>query len=136
MFLGLGTPLDQHFQVELLRCQPLQGVPADGAEAGLIDVVQEAVFKVGVAQVTGIVVAEHTLDLRCGQDLADDVEYRVVVQGIADFLEFLQEPLEDSTLNRIGGDEVEDQSSPCAARSGGCGPSAVPAGWDSRGCRS
>ena len=108
--LGPGAALDQHFQVQLLRRQPFQGVLADGAEAGLVDVVQQPVFEVGIAQLAGIVVAQHALDLGRRQDFAHDVEHRVVVQGVADFLELLQQPLEDSALDGVRGHEVEDQA--------------------------
>ena len=87
--LGPGPPLDKHLQVELFGSQSLQGVLADGAEPALIDVAEQAVFQVGIAQLTGVVVAEYPLDLRGGQDLADHIEDRVIVQGVADLLELL-----------------------------------------------
>ena len=45
-----------------------------------------------------------------GHDLADDVENRIVVQRVADFLELVQELFENATLNRVGRNEVEDQA--------------------------
>ena len=109
-FLGLGPPLDQHLQVQAFGGQSFQGVLADGPEPALVHVVQEPVFEVGVAQVAGVVVAEHPLDLGGGQHLADDVEDRVVVQGVANLLELVEKPLKDSAFDGVGRHEVEDQA--------------------------
>ena len=109
-FLGLGPPLDQHLQVEPLGGQPFQGVLADGPESALVHVVQQPVFEVGVAQLAGVVVAQHALDLGGGQHLADDVEDRVVVQGVANLLQLLQQALEDAAFDGVGRHEVEDQA--------------------------
>jgi len=48
-FLCPGAALDQHFQIELLGCQPFQRILADGAEPGLVNIVQQPVFEVSIA---------------------------------------------------------------------------------------
>ena len=108
--LSLGPPLDQHLQVEPLGGQTLQGVLADGPEPALVHVMEETVFEVGVAQVAGVVVAQHPLDLRGGQYLTDDVEDGVVVQGVANLLELVEKALKDAALDGVSGHEVEDQA--------------------------
>ena len=123
-------------RLSFLRGQPLQGVLADGAELALVHVAQQPLFEVGVAEAAGVVVAQHALDLGGGQDLADDVEDGVVVQGVADLLQLLQQPLQDAAFDGVGRDEVEDQAVLASGRSGGCGPSAARGGSGSRGCRS
>ena len=45
-----------------------------------------------------------------GQDLADDVEDGVVVEGVADLLQLLVQPLQDAAFDGVGGHEVEDQA--------------------------
>ena len=45
-----------------------------------------------------------------GQHLADDVEDGIVVEGVADLLELFQQRLEDAALDRVGGDEIEDEA--------------------------
>ena len=104
------APLDQHLQIELLAREPLQRVLADGAELALVHVAEQAVFEVGVAEAAGVVVAQHALDVGRGQDLAHDVEDGIVVQGVADLLELLEQPLQDAALDGVGRDEVEDQA--------------------------
>ena len=110
VFLRLGPPLHQQVQVELAGCQSLQGGLADGPEALLVHVPEEPVFQVFLAQPSGVVVPEHPLHLGGGQDLSHHVEDRVVVQGITDLLELVQESLEYPPLDGVGGDEVEDQA--------------------------
>ena len=104
------APLDQHLEVELLAREPLQRVLADGAELVLVDVAQQAVFEIGIAEAPGVVVAQHALDVGGGQNFAHDVEDRIVVQRVADLLELFKQPLENAALNRVGRDEVEDQA--------------------------
>ena len=108
--LRAGAALDEHGEVELLGGQPFQRRLADGAETVLVHVLQEAVLEVFLAQLAGVEVAQHTLHVRGRQDLAHDVEYRVVVEGVADLLELVQQPLQDPTLDGVGRDEVEDQA--------------------------
>ena len=76
----------------------------------LIDVAEQALFEVGIAELAGVVVAQHALDVSRGQHLADDVEYGVVVQRVADLLQLLQQPLQDAPFDGIGRDEIEDQA--------------------------
>lgn len=45
-----------------------------------------------------------------GQDFSDDVEDRVIVEGVADLLELLVQALEDAAFDGVGGDEVEDEA--------------------------
>ncbi len=61
--------------------QAFQRVLADGPELVFVHVAQQPVFEVGVAKLAGVVVAQDALDLGGGQNLADDVEDRVVVRG-------------------------------------------------------
>ena len=105
-----GAALDQHGEVQLLGRQPLQGVLADGPEAAFIDLAQKAILKVPVAQFAGVILAEDALHLGGGQDFADHVEDGVVVQGVADLLELLQQPAQDVALDGVGGHEVEDEA--------------------------
>ena len=69
------------------------------------------------------------------EHLAHDVEDRVVIEGVADLLELLQEPPEDVPSIVLVATKLKIRQS-FAGRSGGCGPSAAPAGSGSRGCRS
>ena len=105
-----GPALDQHLQVELLGRQSFQRVLADGAEAPLIHVLKQALFEVGIAELARVVVPEDALHVGGGQDLADHVEDRIVVEGIPDFLELLQQPLEDPAFDGVRGHEVEDEA--------------------------
>ena len=104
------APLDQHLEVELLAREPLEGVLADGAELLLVDVAEQALLEVGVAELAGVVVAQHALDVGRRQDLADDVEDGVVVQRVADLLQLFEQPLQDAAFDGVGGHEVEDQA--------------------------
>ena len=45
-----------------------------------------------------------------GEDLAHDVEDGVIIEGVPDLLELLQEPLEDPAFDGVRGHEVEDQA--------------------------
>ena len=107
---GAGAALDQHLQVQLLRRQPLQGVAADVAEAPFVDIVQQALLQVLVAEPAGVVVAQHALDVGRRQHLADDVEDGIVVERVANLLQLVEQALEDAPLDGVGGDEVEDQA--------------------------
>ena len=104
------APLDQHFEIELLAREPFQGVLADGAELVLVHVAEHALLEVGIAEPAGIVVAQHALDVSRRQDLADDVEYGVVVQRVADLLQLLEQPLQNAAFDGVGRDEIEDQA--------------------------
>ena len=64
------APLDQHLEVELLAREPLEGVLADGAELPLVHIAEQALLEVGVAELSGVVVAQHALDVGRRQDLA------------------------------------------------------------------
>jgi len=75
----------------------------------LVDVAQQALLEVRVAEPAGVVVAQHALHLGGGQHFAHHVEHGVVVEGIADFLQLFEQTLQDLALDRVGGDEVEDQ---------------------------
>ena len=44
------------------------------------------------------------------QDLADDVEHRVIIQRVTNLLELLQQALKHAAFNRIGRDEIEDET--------------------------
>ncbi len=55
--------LDEHLEVQVAGGESLEGVLADGAEAVLVNVVQQPVFQVGVAELAGVVVAQDTLDV-------------------------------------------------------------------------
>ncbi len=109
-FLGQRTPFHEHAQIELLRRQPLQSVPTDRAELPLVHVLEQAVFQVGIAEPASVVVAEDALDMGGGQNFADHVEHSVVIEGVPDFLELLQQPLQHAAFDGVRGDEVEDQA--------------------------
>ncbi len=110
LLLRPRAPLDQHFEIELLARKPFKGVLADGAELVLVDVAQQALFEVRIAEAAGVVVAQHAFDLGRGQDLAHHIEDRVVLQRVADFLQLLKQPLQHPPLDGVGRDEVEDQA--------------------------
>ena len=93
-----------------MRGEPLKRVLADGAEPALVDVAQQAVLQVGVAESPGVVVAQHALDMGGGQNLADDIEDRVVIERVANLLELFQQALQDAAFDRVGRDEIEDQA--------------------------
>ena len=97
-------------QVQVLRRQPFQGVLADVAEAALVDIPQQAFFQVLPAESTGVVVTQDALHIGRRQHLADDVEHRVVVERITNLLQLVQQALEDMPLDRVRGDEIEDQA--------------------------
>ena len=61
-------------------------------------------------KLAGVEVAQDALHVRGREDLAYDIEYRVVVEGVADLLELVQQPLQDPSLDGVGRDEVEDQA--------------------------
>ena len=94
----------------LLRGQPFQRILADGPEPLFVHVAEEALFQIGVAQLAGIVVAQHPFDLVHRQHVAHDVENCVVIQRVADLLELFQQPVEHMALDGVGGHEVEDQA--------------------------
>src|SRR5260221_4502151 len=102
--------LDQHFKIELLAGQALQRVLTDRPELLLVDIAEEALFEVGIPEVSRVVVAQHTLDVGSGQDLSDDVEDCIVIQRVADLLELVEQPLKNMTLNCVGRNEIEDQA--------------------------
>ena len=84
--LRTRAPFDQHFEIELLASKSLESVLADCAELVLVDVAKQTFFEIGVAESTGVVIAQHALDVGRGQDLAYDVEDGVVLQRVADLL--------------------------------------------------
>ena len=108
--LRAGAALDQQVQVELAGGQSFQGGPADRPEAALVHVAQQPLLQVGVAQLAGVVVAQHALHLRGRQHLAHHVEHRVVVEGIADLPELVQQPPQHAAFDGVGRHEVEDQA--------------------------
>ena len=57
LFLRPRTPLNQHFQIELLAREPLKSVPADSTELLLVDVAKHALLEVCVAEFAGVVVS-------------------------------------------------------------------------------
>ena len=76
----------------------------------LVHIPEDPLLKIGVAQPSRVVVPEHALDPRGGQNLAHHVEHGVVVKRVADLLEFVQEPLQHVALDRVRRHEVEDQA--------------------------
>ena len=103
-------PLDQHLEIECLARESLEGVLADGTESSCVDIAEHPLLEVGVAELPGVVVAEHALDVGHRQDLANDVKDGVVVQSVTDFLQFVMQPRKDSAFDGVGGHEVEDQT--------------------------
>ena len=97
-------------RLSFLRREPFQGVLADGPELAFVHVAKQTLFEVGVAQVAGVVVAQHALDVGSRQHLADDVEDCIVIQGVADLLQLLEQALQNAALDRVRRDEVEDQA--------------------------
>lgn len=92
--------LDQHFEIELLRRQPLQGVPAEGAKTAFVDVVQQAIFQIGVAQLARVVFAKHALYMCRGQDFAYDAETFEYKELLIELLFELALPLESQVGRR------------------------------------
>jgi hypothetical protein len=76
----------------------------------LFDITQQAIFQVRVAEFAGVVVAEDSLHMRGRQDLTDDIEYGIIVEGVADLLQFLVELSEDLAFDGIRRNEVENQA--------------------------
>ena len=76
----------------------------------LVDVAKQTLFEIGIAEAPGVVVAQHAFDVGCGQDFAHDVEDRIVLQRVADFLQLLEQALQNPALDRVRRDEVEDQA--------------------------
>src|SRR3989304_3932227 len=72
-FLRPRAPLDQHLEVELLAREPFEGVLAEGAKLPLVHVAEQALFEVGVAEASSVVVAQYALDVGRRQDLANHV---------------------------------------------------------------
>src|SRR3990172_9991601 len=48
--------------------------------------------------------------MSCREDLTDDVEYRVVIESVPNLLELFQQALQHAAFDRIGRDEIEDQT--------------------------
>ena len=44
------------------------------------------------------------------QNLADDIEHRVIIESVTNLLELFQQALQHAAFNRIGRDEIEDQT--------------------------
>ena len=108
--LGLRSSLDQHLEVELLTCQPLQSVLADGAELASHRHPGAAVLRGRHRPASRVVVAQDTLDVRRRQDFANNVEHRVVIQRIANLLQLLMEALQHTALDGVGRHEIEDEA--------------------------
>ena len=102
--------LDQHLQVEFLGCQTLERVLADGPEVTFVHVFEQSFFEVCISQLSGVIIPKNPLDVSGGKDFTNNIENRVVVESVADFLELLQQPLEDPAFNGIRGHEVEDEA--------------------------
>ena len=83
---------------------------ADLAESGFVHIAQQPLFEVMGAKLAGVVVAQGALYLRGGQDLADHVEHGVVVQGVADFLQLVQQPLQHMAFHGVRRHEVDDEA--------------------------
>jgi len=83
----------QHLQVEPLRGQPFKRVLAYRSELTLVHVLEKALFKISITEFSSVVIPENALDMSSGQDLANDIEDRIIVEGVPDFLELLQHPL-------------------------------------------
>ena len=107
-FPGAGALFYQQLQVEASGRQPFQRRLANLPEAGFVNVAQQQILQVVVAQSAGIVVAEYSFHLRCGQDFADHIEHGVIVQGVPDFLDLVQRPLDVVELLRPVAEPLAD----------------------------
>ena len=102
------TPLHQHSKIQLFRGQPFECILTNTPKLALVHIFKEALFEVRRRLPFRIVVPEHALDVAAGL-LADDVEYGVIVQGIAISWSF-EQPLENTAFDGIRGNEIEDQT--------------------------
>src|SRR5262249_11364256 len=61
-------------------------------------------------QMPGIVVTQHTLDVRSGEHLPDDIEHSIIVKGVTDLLELFEEALQHTAFNGVGSHKIENQA--------------------------
>ena len=61
-------------------------------------------------KLAGVVVAQDALDVCSRQYFADDVEDCVIIQGVADLLQLVEQALQNPALDRVRRDEVEDEA--------------------------
>src|SRR5262249_34829549 len=106
----LAAALDEHVEVQLLSCEPFERILTDGSKVVDINMPQETLFQVRVAQVPSIVFAQDALNMRRWQDLPNHIKYGGVVQGITDFLELVKQTLQHTTLDGISSHKIEDQT--------------------------
>ena len=108
--LGPGPAFDEHLQVELFGGQAFQGILTDGPEPSFVDIFQKTLFQVGISKLHRIVFPKDAFDMGGGKNFPHDIEDGIVIQGIPDFLELFQEPLQDPAFDGIRGHEVEDEA--------------------------
>ena len=98
-------------RLSFLEARPFERRLADGPEmVTFVHILQEPILEIGVAQLARVVVPKDSLNVGGRQDLADNIEHCIVIEGIADLLKLLVQTLEDPSLNGVGRDKVEDQA--------------------------
>ena len=65
----------------------------------LLDIPQKPIFQIRVAHLPGVVIAEDSLDVCRRKDLAHDVKYRIVIQGVSNLLELFEQLSQDLALS-------------------------------------
>ena len=105
-----GAAFDEHLQVESFGRQPLQRVLADSAEMILAHVAEQSVFQIVGAEIARVIFAQDAFDVSGGENFADHVEDRVVVQRLANLVELFEQLVQDAAFHRVRGDKVEDQT--------------------------
>ena len=115
-------------RLSLREASPSSAVWQMARKSAFVHVLQETVFEIGVAEPAGVVVPQDALHVGRGQDLAHHVEDGVVIEGVADLLQLVEQALEHPPFDGVGCDEVEDEAvaplsvamdaAPCAARAG------------------
>src|SRR6266704_2857392 len=70
----------------------------------------QAVFQICIAYLARVEIPQNALNFIGRQNLTDNVEYRIAVECIADFLQLLKQPLENVSLDGVGCDKVKNQA--------------------------
>ena len=89
-FLSLGPAFDQHLQIQFFGSEAFERVLAYCLKTFNINISKEPFFKIGIAKFARVVVTQHTLHV-CGREyFPDNIKDRVIIQCVANFLEFFQ----------------------------------------------
>ena len=76
----------------------------------LTHIAEKPILQVHFAEIAGVIVAKDPLDMSSRQNLSDDVEHRVIVERLANLVQFFKQLIQDAALYGVRRHKIENQA--------------------------